>query len=120
MAVALADLGASVDLRHPALGSKRCFVGTEPHGPAEIVGRIASFDGIAAHPLGHQAHDRMLARPEFGRPRTWQPRQIACRFDHRHVHAEADAEIGYTTLAGKAGCFDHALGAALAKSAGNE
>src|ERR1700751_3351695 len=120
MAIALADPGASVDLPPPAVGSKHRFVGAKSHRPAEIVGRIASFKGITAHPLGHQPDDRMLTLPEFRRHRTWQSRQIACRFDHRHVHAEADAEIGYATLAGKAGGFDHALGAALAKSARNE
>src|ERR1700738_3460535 len=41
-------------------------------------------------------------------------------FDDRHVHAKANAEIRHPTLAGKAGGFDHALGAALPKSAGYE
>ena len=62
----------------------------------------------------------MQARPEFGRARARQVGEIARRLDHRHVHAKADAEIRHPPLASKAGRFDHAFGAALAETAGDQ
>src|SRR6266851_2460610 len=120
MAMPLADSGSAVDLRNPAVRREYGFVGDKPHRPAEIPRRLPPFNGIAAHPLGHQPDHRMLARPKLRRASAGQPCQIARRFDHRHVHAKADAEIGHMALAGETRGFDHSRGAALAESAGNE
>ena len=46
--------------------------------------------------------------------------EVARRLDHRHLHAEADAEIGHLALAGEARRPDLALGAALAEAAGHQ
>ena len=45
---------------------------------------------------------------------------VAGGVDHRHLHAEADAEIGHVAVARKPGGADLALGAALAEAAGHE
>ena len=44
----------------------------------------------------------------------------ARRLDHRHLHAEADAEIGHLALARETRREDLALRAALAEAAGHE
>ena len=82
--------------------------------------RVAPLDDVAAHPLGHQPDDRMLARAEFGRSGSGQIGQIARRLDDRHVHAKADAEIRHAPLASKARGLDHPFGAALPKAAGDK
>src|SRR6202012_158247 len=46
--------------------------------------------------------------------------QIAPGFDHRHLHAEADAEIRYVALPGELRRADLALRAALAEAAGHQ
>ena len=46
--------------------------------------------------------------------------QVARRLDHRHLHAEADAEIRHVALAGELRRLDLALGAALAEAAGHQ
>ena len=45
------------------------------------------------------------------------PGQISRRLDHRHLHAEADAEEGNLALTGEPDRRDLAFGAALAKAA---
>ena len=48
------------------------------------------------------------------------PASVARRLDHRHLHAEADAEIGHLALAGEPRRPDLALRAALAEAAGHQ
>ena len=62
----------------------------------------------------------MLTRPEFAGSRAAKVCQMPCRFDHRHLHPEANSEIGDAPLAGNPRGLDHALRAALAKTAGDE
>ncbi len=62
----------------------------------------------------------MLARAELGRARAFEPGEVARRLDHRHLHAEADAEIRHLALAREARRLDLAFGAALAEAAGNQ
>ena len=62
----------------------------------------------------------MLARAELGRAGAGQPREMPRRLDHRHLHAEADAEIRHLPLAREAHRLDLALGAALAEPARHE
>ena len=54
---------------------------------------------------------------ELGRMGAGQPDHVAGEFDHRALHAQADAEEGNLPLAGKADRLDLALDAALAESA---
>ncbi len=48
------------------------------------------------------------------------PQQVAHRFDHRHLHAEADAEIRHVALARELRRADFSLRAALAEAAGHQ
>ena len=41
-------------------------------------------------------------------------------FDHCHLHAQADTEIGDTLFPGILGCQDHPLNAAAAEAAGHQ
>ena len=54
---------------------------------------------------------------ELGRVGLGDAAQIARRLDHRHLHAEADAEIRHVALARELRRPDLALGAALAEAA---
>src|SRR3546814_12490846 len=60
---------------------------------------VAPLDLVAARPLGHQADHRIAGRAELGGARLRQPGQVAGRLDHRHLHAETDADIGNLALA---------------------
>ncbi len=57
---------------------------------------------------------------EFLRSGRREPGHVARRLDHRHLHAETDAEIGDLAGAGEFGGLDLSLGAALAETAGHE
>ena len=120
VAVALADPGRAVDLGDPAFRVEHRVIGAEPHRAAEIAVGLAPLQLVAAHPFGHQPDDRMLARAELGRAGAGQPREMPRRLDHRHLHAEADAEIRHLPLAREARRLDLALGAALAEPARHE
>jgi pyruvate/2-oxoglutarate dehydrogenase complex dihydrolipoamide acyltransferase (E2) component len=69
-------------------------------------------------------HRREALRPglvvELLGPRIGQAGQVARRLDHRHLHAQADAQIGHAAFAGEARGLDLALGATFAEAAGHE
>src|SRR5207302_11279801 len=94
--------------------------GPKAHRAAEIAIGLALFQFVAAHPLGHQTDDRVLARAELGRAGARQPRQMPRRLDDRHLHAETDAEIRDIALARETRRLDLTLGAALAEAAGDK
>src|SRR5260221_403612 len=110
----------AVDLARPAAARQPRRIGAQAHGAAEIAAGRALLQHVAAHPLGHEPDHRVLARPELGRARAREPGQVARRLDHRHLHAEADAEKRHAPLAREARRLDLALGAALAEAAGDE
>ncbi len=120
MAVALEDDVGTVDLGDLAALREMGLVGTEPHGAAEIALGRTPLDDPVADPFGHQADQFLLAGAELGGARAGDPGQVARRFQHRHLHAEADAEIGHAVLAGESGGRDLAFGAALAETAGHQ
>src|SRR3546814_659413 len=121
MAVPLVDLTRiAIDAGGLAAGGQHTGIGAKPHGPAEIVLRVSPFQRIAAHPLGQEPDHRVFTWAEFGGTRFRNSRQIACRLDHGHLHAEADAEIRDSALAGEAHGLDLAFRSALAEAAGNE
>src|SRR5271165_4495735 len=101
VAMALGNLGGAVDSCNPAAPREMRRIGAEPHGTTEVAPRAARLHLIALEPLGHQANHRLAGRLEFGRVRLGHTTQIACSFDHRHLHAEANAEIRYVALAGE-------------------
>src|SRR3546814_4525996 len=97
-----------------------CRSGAEAHGAAGVALHFAPLDLVAARPLGHQADHRIAGRAELGGARLRQPGQVAGRLDHRHLHAETDAEIGNLALARELRRRDLAFGAALAEAAGHQ
>ena len=95
-------------------------IGAETHRAAEIVAGSAAFDLVAAGPFGHQPDDRLRTGAEFGGPRAGNTRQAARRFDHGHLHAEANSEIGHIVFTCELDRGDLALGAAFAEPAGHQ
>src|SRR3954468_12935472 len=118
MAVALGNLGrAAVDLRHPAPTLERCRVCAKAHGAAEIAALGALLKLVAAQPFRHQADQRLSRRAELGGVGIFDADEIACGFDHGHLHPEADAEIRHVALAGELRRLDFSFSAALAETA---
>src|SRR4030081_2270441 len=121
MAVAFRNLGgAAIDFRYPAAALERRGIGAKPHGAAEIAALRPLLQLIAAQPLRHQTDYRFGRGAELGGIGPFDADQIARRLDHRHLHAEADAKIGYVALACELRRADFALRAALAEAAGHQ
>ena len=114
MAMPFGDFGRAVISGAAAAGSSADR--RQPHGAAEIAGGLA----LAPLPLSHS-----VIRPTTGSrsvriQSNWLRR---CRRDfappdHRHLHAEADAEIWYVALARELRSADLPFGAALSKPPG--
>src|SRR4030066_440934 len=70
-------------------------VATETHGAAQITLGIAHLDlAFGGLPFGDQRNYRVRgARAELGAVRVLETGDVAREFDHRHLHAETDAEI---------------------------
>src|SRR5690606_5038906 len=116
----LLDRRVVIDLRDAAAGLELRRISAEAHRAAQLARCITALDDIAARPLRQQSDHGVLARPEFGGAGALQAHQFPCSLDYRHLHAEADAEIGNVVLAGEAGRLDLAGRAALAEAAGHE
>lgn len=71
-------------------------------------------------PFGHQTHDRLGRRPELRRGGLGKTGQVPRRLDHRHLHAETDAEIGDVALTGEPRRLDLAFRPTLAEAAGHQ
>ena len=99
---------------------ERRRIGAEPHGAAEVAVGRALLQRVALEPFGHQADHRLRRRREFGRVGLGDAAEIARRLDHRHLHAEADAEIRHVALARELRRADFSFGAALAEAAGHQ
>src|SRR5688572_15757816 len=120
MAVPLGDRGLAIDVGDRAARLQDRLVGTEAHGAAEVAAGGALLELVAAHPFGHQADHRLRAGTELRRAGVLHADQVAGRLDHRHLHAEADAEIRDLALARKARRIDLAFRATLAEAAGHQ
>ena len=72
---------------------------------------------VAAQPFGHQAHQRLRRRAEFGGIGFRDADKIARGLDHRHLHAETDPEIRHVAFARELRRADFSLSAALAEAA---
>ena len=118
--VAFGDVRGAVDVGNAGALLELGLVGAQPHGAAEIALFLALFELAFLHPLGHQADDGLVARAEFSGGGSGHAGEIAGGFHHRHLHAEADAEIGHLALTGEFGRGDLAFRAALAEGAGHE
>ena len=121
VAVALGDLGRAVDLGDLRAGRQRrrdrrraawCRRG-RPR-PRRCSSSLPRSHSVIRPTTGSSVGPNSveLASRDAG--------QRARRLDHRHLHAEADAEIGHLALAGELRRQDLALRAALAEAAGHQ
>ena len=113
--VALAnDVDVSVqraELAPLASGLEVRIVETQTHGAAHL----------SLVDLGHEDDDLVFGvAVEFLRGGLREMHDVAGEFDDGYLHAEADTQEGRVVLAGPLGCGDHALGAAVAETAGHE
>src|SRR5690606_20670284 len=115
--VALIHIGLAVDLADLGARAQGRSVSGQVHAAAHVPALLALDALIALNPLGHQADDGFVRGAELSRGRLGEARQVPRRLDHRHLHAEADAEIGNLALASIARRLDLALRAALPEAA---
>ena len=74
-------------------------ISAEAHRATELSALAALLEFVAAHPFRHHRNDRLVRFTELSRAGVVDVRQIARRFEARHLHSEADAEVGHTALA---------------------
>ncbi len=122
VAMTLDDRVPTVDLPRARARHQTRLLGAEAHGASVIECLGTAFHlALAIGPLGDQTDHRVRrAAVEFGAVGTGQSHHVAGELDHRHLHAQADAEIGNAVLAGVAHRADLALHAALAEAAGHQ
>ena len=120
MAVALRNHPRAVNFFHATallqIGLKRA----EPHGAAHIALNAALLQRIAIGPFGHQPDQFCAGAAKLAGDGVTNSGHIPRRFQHRHLHAVANAEIRHIARAGKIGRGNLAFRAALAKAAGHE
>src|SRR5579883_40174 len=93
MAVAFRNFGRlAIDRRNPAAAPEHGRIGTEAHGAAEVTILRALLQLVSAQPFSHQTNDRLRCWPEFGGIGFRDTDEVAGCLDHRHLHAETDAE----------------------------
>ena len=111
VAVALGDLCRAIQL--PAAGALRQHAGVaaQPHGAA-LGGDI--------HLVRHQVDDRVGGGGKFGGAGVCPAQHVAGELDHRHLHPQADAEVGNAAFPGVPHGRDHALDAPVAEAAGHQ
>src|SRR6202035_5558892 len=117
VAVAFGNVDAAIDAGGLPAALEHRRIGAEPHGAAEIAVAAAPVQLVAFHPFGHQPDHGLGGGAELRRIGLADAAQIARRLHHRHLHAEADAEIGHVPLARELRRLDLAFGAALAEAA---
>ncbi len=112
-----------------AVGRPRQTVGHQPaglraeaHGAAEIAAFPALLQrAVLVGPFGDQGDDRMRGGlAELGAVRVLETGDVTGEFDHRHLHAQTDAEIGNPAFAGMADSGDFALDPPFAEAAGHQ
>src|SRR6266566_5992247 len=119
MTVALDDGVFFIQLAHMTAGDQATFLSTQTHAAADVAAdRTFLLAAFGRDPLRHHGNDRVRRlRIELGAVRALEAGDVARVLDHRHLHAEADTEIGDAARARKVDRFDLALDAALAEAA---
>ncbi len=107
------------DLARARARPEQHLLRAEAHGAALVGGLVARLHAARlVLPLGDQRDHRMRRRAvELGAVGVGEAEHVAAEFDDRHLHPQADAEVGHAVLAGVAHCLDLALDAALAEAA---
>ena len=112
VAVTLGDLRRAVQRITVGILGQHAGVLAQTHG-------AALFRHV--HLVGHQGNDRVLrGLGEFGGIGVLPAQHMAGELDDRHLHAQADAEIGDVVLTRIAAGGDHALDAPVAEAAGHQ
>lgn len=75
---------------------------------------------VALHPFRHQADDRLGSGTEFGGGGIFDAGKVTGRFHDRHLHAEADTEIGHVALTRELRRHDLAFGTTLTETTRHE
>src|SRR4051812_25041643 len=101
VAVALDDALSTVDAACERPVLEHAFLAPQPRGAAELRLHVAPLDAaVAVLPLGDERDDRMRRLGlEFGAVGAVEMRDVPRVFDHRELHAEADAEVRHALLA---------------------
>ena len=122
VAVAFGNRGLAVGLMGQGVGLDAAGLGAQAHAAAQVGVLVAAFHmAVFGDPFGDQADDRMgRACIEFSGMRPFQPGHIAGEFDHRHLHAQTNPQIGNPVAAGIPGRLNLALRTAVAEAAGDE
>src|SRR5690554_1520852 len=105
VAVTLDDHILTVAFAGLAALDQRALLTTQTHGAAQIGAFVAGFLLAAGGlPFGDQADHRMLGGlVEFGGIGVLPAQHVAGKLDDRHLHAQADAQIGNVVFTGVAG-----------------
>ena len=112
MAVALVDDRLAVELAHPRRLVELDRVGAEPHRAAHVGDLLL---------LGQQVdHRERRLEVELGRVGAGHAGHVAGELAHRHLHAEADAEVRDLALARDLRGADLALDPATAEAPGDQ
>ncbi len=121
VAVALGD-NVAVDLVRQRARGDVGALRAQAHGAAQVGGLAARLDGaVGILPLGDQRdHGVRRGGVELSAVGVLEARHMACVLDGGHLHAQADAQVGYLLLAGVARRADLAFHAARAEAAGHE
>src|SRR6266581_3324109 len=122
VAVAFVDHVRAVDLAREAPGLERCALSAQAHRPAEIGLFVAALDAaVAVLPLGHERDHRVRrVAVEFRAVRAREADDVSREFDHRELHAQANAEIRDLVLARVLDRLHHAFNAPLAEAPGDK
>src|SRR3989442_1891455 len=118
VAVAFVDHVRAVDLARQAHGLERCALSAQAHRPAEIGLFVAALDAaVAVLPLGHERdHRGRRVAVAFRAVRAREADDVSREFDHRELHAQANAEIWDLVLARVLDRLHHAFNAPLAEA----
>src|SRR5215472_2151855 len=119
MPMALHDEIAPVNLAGARAGTEQHLLRPEAHGAALVGALIAHLRAVhLILPLGNERNDRVgRGAVELGAVGVAEAERVAAELDDRHLHAEADPEVGHAVLARVAYRLDLALDAALAETA---
>src|SRR5882672_1597143 len=120
--VALRDLICAVDLLRERAVLDETDLRAEPHRAAELRSGAALLQtAVAVLPFGDQRdHGMRRLRVDLGGVRAGEPHDVARVLDHRHLQAEADAQVRHVLLTRELHGSDLAFDAALAEAARHE
>src|ERR671922_2041192 len=107
MAVPLGNFLSAVELQRRGFFLQHTGVGAQPHRPALTLDSSLGF---------HEVNNGIRAvRIKFARVGAPKSTYIACKLDHRHLHAETDPEERNLILTRVTHGFDFSFAAAVSK-----